>query len=248
MRRLLSVLFAVALLEPCFGQSFDRLVLRPRSLGGGSYETAILKFCGADGWPTPDPECVGLRAPSTVTRYNLYLPIAAPVLPSCIAVNSAGQMSFVACGAGSIQLNTGDAILPADNPARWSRTYGGGAAAAGAYVELLVGVNDHAMWTFNIPAGFTNQPTLKVWGEAGTSDEYEASMRCVEPNTTDDWNLHDFDSPNEGTWLAPGVSGLNEMLIVLSNNDDMEDGDMCQLDLTRTAGSNVATWYHLEIN
>lgn len=242
------VLVAWTLLLNCAhlgAQSFDRLQLRPRSQGDGTYLPAVLKFCGAADWPTNDPECVGLQAPSEVDRYDLFWPIAAPELPSCIAVNPIGQMSFVACGEGVIFLDPGRAILPPSNPARYSRQFAGFPMAA--HVELHAESGDHAQWTFVVPAGFTNQPTLKVWGEAGNNDEMTASVRCVKPENNEVWTAQPFDIGNVGTWLSPGTSGLNQMVLVLANNDSMEPGELCQLDLQKSGGTLITTWLYLTI-
>ena len=228
-------------------QSFDRLILRPRAQGDGTYLPAVLKFCGSDGWPTSDPECVGLQAPEIVERYDLFWPPAGPVLPSCIDVTPTGQMGFTACGAGLIFLSTSDAIFPPSDPASWSRTQAGPSILA-AFIEIHAEVNDHAQWTFVVPVGFTNQPTLVVWGESGGSaDEFEASIRCIQPNNNEDWTNGPFDSANTGTWISPGISGLNQMVIPLLNNDGMEADDICQLDLTKSVGSGISLYYQLEI-
>jgi hypothetical protein len=227
----------------------DRLVLRPQSQGDGTYLPAVLKFCASSDWPTADPECVGLQAPAEVDRYNLYWPIRAPLLPSCIAANTLGQMSFVACGLGVIQLAPGDAVFPDNNGPSWNRQPADGFAGPNTvYIELRFTDGDHAMWTFSVPTGFITQPTLKVWGERGADgDEWFASLRCVFPNTVEDWTAQPFDSDNEGTWMAPGNSGLNLMQIPLINKSGMTDGDLCQLDL-EYAGDGLALVYYLEIN
>lgn len=248
MRRLLSLALVCAGLASA--QSFDRLVLRPRSQGDGTYLPAVLKFCGSTDWPTTDPECVGLQAPPEMERYDLYWPIAAPGLTSCIAVNAFGQMSFVACGEGVIQLNPGDAVFPRSNQPTWSREHANVASIGGAaYVEIRFDETEHAFWTFSVPAGFTNQPTLQVWGEAGDEDdEWAASMRCLEPDVTNDWTAVQFDSANTGTWQSPGTTGLNLMVIPLVSNSGMEPGDLCQLNLALSSNDGGrALVYYLEI-
>ena len=75
-------------------QSFDRLLLYPRSLGNGSYESGNLSWCGSSPWPVSDPECVSLSAPAIVARYGLALPVAAPGSFSCLLVMTDGQMYF----------------------------------------------------------------------------------------------------------------------------------------------------------
>lgn len=249
----LLVLFLLA--AAAFGQSLDRLILRPRAQNTEAFDAVpylpgAISFCGSTDWPSADPECVGIQSPSEVDRYNLYWPLAAPELPSCVAVNAIGQMSFVACGEGVVQLNPADAVFPKSTAqARLFTRHRNVASIGGAsYLELLFEAGDRALWVFSVPPGFSNQPELKVWGEAvDENDEWEASLRCVIPNTTGNWSLQPFDTENVGAWQSAAASNFNLMVIPLINDGNMDPGDLCHLDLALAASSGQPKVFYMEV-
>ena len=137
------------------------------------------------------------------------------MVPSCVAVATTGQMSFVACGAGVIHLDPSSAVLLDDSSGNktfsWTRETAAQTGVDPFWLELRAAANDHVQWTFVIPVGFVSLPTLTIWAQPSSSQSFTALMRCATPADSDDWLTKVWDSGNTGS--LPSGGGLGTMAI-----------------------------------
>ncbi len=259
---LLNVLVALCFSLALVAQSFDRLLLRPRSeQGATTWTPGYLRFYDSQ-WPG-SIEYVGLQALAELERYTLTLPPEAPVADSCIVVDTDGLMSFVpkqaadACRAGKVSIPGGDVGLnTAEVNARsfqwdiatvslsgidpfWVRTW----AAAGNVIT-------DGAWLFAVAGGLSDPPVLTLWVYSSSgvgTDTFEASVGCVTPRETIAFDALVFDTANAGT-LIPASSGRLHLLeFDLDNRDGWQVNDLCLVNVRPTTSGNLTFFLWMEI-
>ncbi len=218
-------------------QDFDRLTIRPYWNDGlNGYRSGIVTWCQADGWPSLDPECIGLRAPEAgVSRYTMTFGEELPEAKACIKVDETGQWYYENCGGGEIPFYVSDSLLldndTGNETCSLARGKAGGTGVDVFYLYLACGNDEHVQWAFRVPPDFTTAPVFTAWTDrSGTgADDYNVQLRCKQPDNNEDFTSGDFDD----SWTAShnnAVSGDLTLIEVSLVGADMEADDLCVVD------------------
>lgn len=117
-------------------------------------------------------------------------------------------------------------------------------------LTIRFGINNHAQWTFVIPANFDSAPVLTFWGVGSSAvgtHTFDARIRCATPNNSENWGGAAWDTVNSLASIG-FTTFLDTIVITLTNADSMTAGDLCQIDLELQAGPNLFELYAAEIN
>lgn len=262
-----SLLLLLALGVEVRAQSFDRLMLRPRSTGGNTYEPGEIRFYDSR-WPSNDPEIVGLQArddPRGLERYDLTLPPAAAEVDSCIFVDPDGTMYFVAtdsqsaCRAGRSSIYGGDVGLGSQlvGQASWEYTLEGVSLtgvdpywisvwAASGFVSAE---GPHGAWVFALPGGVSDPPVLNLYVYSSSAigpESFAAWVGCMTPNE----ELISFGAVELIRYVAsydPGEAGRLHILSFELSDNDWEPNDLCIANVAPTTNVNVTKYLWMEV-
>ena len=245
-------------------QSFDRLLLRPRSeQGATSWTPGYLRSYDSQ-WPG-SIEYVGLQALAGVEGYTLTLPPEAPVVDSCLFVDEDGLLSFLpkqtadACRAGEASIPGGDVGLSTQEPLAeafewditnpivpiagiqpyWVRTW----AATGS-------PEPDGAWLFAVPGGLSDPPVLTLWVYSSSgigTDTYEASVACVTPRETIAFGALVFDNANPGSLTPVAAGRIHVLEFDLDSRDGWQVNDLCLVNVRKTTSVNLTFYLWMEI-
>ena len=245
-------------------QSFDRLLLRPRSdQGATTWTPGYLRFYDSQ-WPG-SIEYVGLQALPGTARYTLTLPAEGPLVDSCLFVDEDGLLSFLpkqaadACRAGKASIPGGDVGLSTQETLAESLEWDIGTA-----IPPLAGIDPYwvrtwaatgspipdGAWLFAVPGGLSDPPVLTLWvyssGGIG-SDTYEASVGCVTPRETIAFGALVFDNANPGTLIPVAAGRIHQLEFDLDSRDAWLVNDLCLVNVRKTTSVNLTYYLWMEI-